>query len=143
MALSRLACTHAHETLIWAFECERHILTYDLINGPDPASQVSSVWRIPTAPGAEKHMDRHPTQKPLRLVRRALLATTREGALVFDPFCGSGITAVVAKELGRFFIGEELERGFAELAGRRVGATERGSVLRAQDLGDAEGSSRR
>ena len=75
-------------------------------------------------------MDRHPTQKHLRLVRRALLATTREGALVFDPFCGSGITAVVAKELGRFFIGEELERGFAELAGRRVGATERGSMLR-------------
>jgi site-specific DNA-methyltransferase (adenine-specific) len=136
MALSRLACTYAHETLIWAFECERHIFTYDLINGPDPASQVSSVWRIPTAPGAaEKRMDRHPTQKPLRLVRRALLATTREGALVFGPFCGSGTTAVVAKELGRLFAGAELERGFAELAGRRVGATERGSVLRAGSRG--------
>ena len=83
-------------------------------------------------------MDRHPTQKHLRLVRRALLATTREGALVFDPFCGSGITAVVAKELGRFFAGEELERGFAELAGRRS----EGACC-AQDLGDAEGSSRR
>jgi hypothetical protein len=77
-------------------------------------------------------MDRHPTQKPLRLLGRALLATTREGALVFDPFCGSGITAVVAKELGRFFIGEELERVSPSSRG---GATERGSVLRAGSRG--------
>ena len=80
-------------------------------------------------------MGRHPAQKPLRLVRRALLASTKEGALVFDPFCSSGTTAVVAKELGRSFVGAELERGFAELAGRRVGATERGSVLRAGSRG--------
>jgi site-specific DNA-methyltransferase (adenine-specific) len=75
-------------------------------------------------------MGYHPTQKPLRLLRRAMLASCREGDLVFDPFCGSGTTAVAAKELGRFFVGAELERGFCELAERRIGATERGSVLR-------------
>ena len=72
----------------------------------------------------------HPTQKPLRLVRRALLASTREGDLVFDPFTGSETTAVAAKELERFFVGAEMEEEFAELAARRIGAAVRGSVLR-------------
>ena len=75
-------------------------------------------------------MGYHPTQKPLRLVRRALLASTREGDLIFDPFCGSGTTGVAAKELGRFFVGAELEREFCELAGRRIGAAARGSLWR-------------
>jgi site-specific DNA-methyltransferase (adenine-specific) len=75
-------------------------------------------------------MGRHPTQKPLRLARRALLASTREGDLVFDPFSGSGTTAVAAKELGRFFVGAELEEEFARLSARRIGATERGGLLR-------------
>jgi site-specific DNA-methyltransferase (adenine-specific) len=63
-------------------------------------------------------------------VRRALVASTHEGDLVFDPFCGSGTTGVAAKELGRFFVGVEMEEEYAELAARRMGATERGSVLR-------------
>ena len=75
-------------------------------------------------------MGHHPIQKPLRLVRRALLASTREGDLVFDPFSGSGTTAVAAKELGRFFVGAELEEEFARLAARRIRATERGDLLR-------------
>ena len=78
----------------------------------------------------EKLHGRHPTQKPLRLLRRAILATTREGDLVFDPFCGSGTTGVAAKELGRFFVGVEMEREYAELAGRRIGSVVRGEVLR-------------
>jgi site-specific DNA-methyltransferase (adenine-specific) len=80
--------------------------------------------------GAEKRLGHHSTQKPLRLVRRALLACTREGGLVFDPFCGSGTTGVAAKELGRAFVGAELEEGYAALAGRRISAAERGGVLR-------------
>jgi site-specific DNA-methyltransferase (adenine-specific) len=82
-------------------------------------------------PRREKLHGYHPTQKPLRLVRRALLASSSgEGDLVLDPFCGSGTTAVAAKELGRFFVGAELERGYCELAARRIGATQRGGVLR-------------
>ena len=129
--LLHTAFTHAHETLLWASKGKgaRHTFNYDLINGPDPASQLSSVWRIPAVPMREKTHGRHPTQKPLRLLRRAILASTREGALVFDPFCGSGTTGVAAKELDRFFVGAEAERGFAELAGRRIGAAERGMVL--------------
>lgn len=126
------AFTHAHETLIWASRgrAARHTFNYELINSPNPGAQVSSVWRIPAVPRGEKAHGYHPTQKPLRLVRRALLASTREGDLVFDPFTGSGTTAVAAKELNRFFIGAELEREFAALAARRIAAAERGSVLR-------------
>jgi site-specific DNA-methyltransferase (adenine-specific) len=65
----------------------------------------------------------------LRLVRRALVASTKEGDLVFDPFCGSGTSGVAAKELGRFFVGAELEEEFAKLAARRIKAAERGGVL--------------
>ena len=128
--MSQLAWTHAHETLIWASKGRGHTFNYDLINSPDPGSQISSVWRMPSVSKREKVHGCHPTQKPLRLVRRALLASTREGDLVFDPFCGSGTTAVAAKELDRFFAGAELEEEFAELSGRRIKATVRGSVLR-------------
>ncbi len=122
--------THAHETLLWASKGKVYTFNYESVNGSDPNTQVSSLWRIPAVPEREKRHGYHPTQKPLRLVRRALLASTREGELVFDPFSGSGTTAVAAKGLDRFFVGAELERGFCELAGRRIGATERGGVLR-------------
>lgn len=81
-------------------------------------------------PRAEKRHGGHPTQKPLRLVRRALLASTCEGDLVLDPFAGSGTTAVAAKELNRTFVGAELEEEFAELAARRVAAARRGQTLK-------------
>ncbi len=124
------AFTHAHETLIWASKGRGHTFNYNLLNTPNPRTQMSSVWRIPAVSTTEKLHGYHPTQKPLRLVRRALVASTRQGDLVFDPFCGSGTTAVAAKELGRFFVGAELEEEFCELAERRTRATVRGSVLR-------------
>lgn len=126
------AFTHSHETLLWASKGRdaRHTFNYDLINSPDPGSQMSSVWRIPSVRRREKAHGYHPTQKPLRLVRRALLASTDESALVFDPFCGSGTTGVAAKELNRAFVGAELEENFCELAQRRIRAAERGGVLR-------------
>ncbi|MBA3388023.1 MAG: hypothetical protein H0U02_01510 [Rubrobacter sp.] len=74
-ALSQFARTHAHETLVWAGKRgARHTFKYDAINSRDPAGQVGSVWRIPPISRREKLHGRHPTQKPLRLVRRALVA---------------------------------------------------------------------
>jgi site-specific DNA-methyltransferase (adenine-specific) len=125
----RTAFTHAHETLLWASKGKGHTFNYDLVNSPNPSSQVSSVWRIAPAPRREKLHGSHPTQKPLRLVRRALLASTREGELVFDPFCGSGTTGVAAKELECFFVGVELEKEYCKLASGRIADTLRGSVL--------------
>jgi len=129
--LPQFAWAHAHETLLWADKGgSRHTFNYHLINSRNPSAQVSSVWSIPSVPRKEKLHGYHPTQKPLRLVRRAVVASSREGDLVFDPFCGSGTMGVVAKELGRFFVGSEREEGYAELAARRIGAAVRGGVLR-------------
>jgi len=124
-----LACAHAHETLIWASKSKgaRHTFDYDLISSLDSTAQVSSVRRIPTGPKAEKLRGYHPTQKPLRFVKRALFASVEERNLVFDPYTDSGTTAV-AKELNRAFIGVELEEELAELAARRLAATQRGSL---------------
>ncbi len=126
------AFTHAHETLLWASKGRgaRYTFNYDLINSLDPGTQMSSVWHIPPPPKREKLHGHHPTQKPLRLVRRALLASTREGDLIFDPFTGSGTTGVAAKELGHFFVGAELEEEFCKLAARRIRAAVPGSLLR-------------
>jgi site-specific DNA-methyltransferase (adenine-specific) len=129
--LAQLACAHADETLIWASKSKgaRHIFNYDLISSLDPTAQVSSVRRVPIVPKVEKLHGYHPTQKPLRFLRRALLAFMEEGNLAFDPYTGSEITAV-AKELNRAFIGVELEEGLAKRAVRRMAATQRGSLLR-------------
>jgi site-specific DNA-methyltransferase (adenine-specific) len=116
--------------MIWASKSKRsrHTFTCDLLNGL--GSQLSSVWRVPTVPKREKLHGYHPTQKSLKLVRRAILASTQEGDLALDPFCGSGTTAVAAKELNRFFVGTDMEREFCGLAGRRIEAIARGSMLR-------------
>jgi site-specific DNA-methyltransferase (adenine-specific) len=126
------AFTHAHETLLWASKGKgaRHTFNYDLINSLVPSTQMTSVWHIPPPSKREKLHGYHPTQKPLRLVRRALLASTREGELIFDPFTGSGTTGVAAKELGRFFVGAELEEEFCKIAARRIRAAVPGSLLR-------------
>jgi site-specific DNA-methyltransferase (adenine-specific) len=101
------AFTHVHETLVWATKGKgaRHTFNYDLVNSPNPDAQVSSVWRTPAVPWSEKLHGYHLTQQPLRPVRRVLLASTKEGDLVFDPFSGSGTTAGAAKELNRTFGG--------------------------------------
>src|SRR5215212_11438159 len=132
LALSQLAWAHAHETLLWASKGSgsRYTFNYDLINSQHQNAQLSSVWHIPSVPKNEKLYGYHPTQKPLRLVRRAILASSREGDLIFDPFSGSRTSGVAAKELGRFFVGAEKEGEYAELAGRRIGAAVRGGVLR-------------
>jgi site-specific DNA-methyltransferase (adenine-specific) len=140
--LSQLAWAHAHETLLWASKGRgsRHTFNYDLINSRDPKAQISSVWHIPSVPKREKLHGYHPTQKPLRLLRRAILASTHEGDLVFDPFCGSGTSGVASKELWRVFVGAEKEEEYVELAARRIGAAVRGEVLREiPDLGAEDG----
>jgi len=62
----------------------------------------------------------HPTQKPEKLLAKLLLASSREGDFVFDPFLGSGTTAAVARKLGRHFLGIELDENYACLALKRV-----------------------
>ena len=84
--------------------------------------QMKNVWRF-TAPGNdEKKYGKHPTQKPLALIERCLIAGTSENDLVVDPFAGSGSTGVAALRLGRRFKGSELDLKFSRLAAKRLKA---------------------
>ena len=82
--------------------------------------QMRSVWSIPFPHQKEKEFGKHPTQKPLDLLRRIIRASTNEGDLILDPFMGSGTTGVAAVELGRRFVGIELEPEYVDLAKRRL-----------------------
>ncbi len=78
------------------------------------------VWAVPTPGPREKIHGRHPTQKPLALLDRVLAASAAEGALVLDPFSGSGTTGVAAVRAGCRFLGIERDRGYADLAAHRL-----------------------
>jgi site-specific DNA-methyltransferase (adenine-specific) len=114
--------THSTETVLWAAKDakSRHCFNYPLMRQIAGGKQMKSVWRI-TAPGAqEKKHGKHPTQKPLALVERCLLASTKEGDLVLDPFVGGGTTAVAAMEQRRRCVGVELEEANLKIAARRI-----------------------
>jgi hypothetical protein len=86
----------------------------------NPPSSLGSVWTM-TAPGSdEKTHGKHPTQKPVALVERCLLASTNEGDLVLDPFLGNGTTAVASLRLKRGCVGVELDLHHVEMAARRA-----------------------
>ena len=81
--------------------------------------QMTDVWRMPSIAPWEKTCGRHPTQKPLALVVRAILACTKKDARVLDPFAGSGTTGIAANLAGRRFVGIDCERQYLEIAVRR------------------------
>ena len=62
----------------------------------------------------------HPTQKPIKLIKRLIYASSNKGDIVFDPFVGSGSTAVAAVQLERDFLGFEIEKKYYEIAARRI-----------------------
>ena len=68
----------------------------------------------------ENGIKAHPTQKPLKLIQQVVLACSKKGDLILDPFLGSGTTAIVAKALGRNWIGIEKEKKYVDLAQKRV-----------------------
>lgn len=120
----------AHETIIWASKNEKskHFFNYQLMKSEDfPGDQLKnlgkqmrSVWSIPATPAREKVHGKHPTQKPLALLERLIMAATQEGDTVLDPFMGSGTSGVAALEAGRKFIGVEIDSVYLELAIKRI-----------------------
>lgn len=124
-AAPNLSCryfTASHETLIWAAtsRAARHVFNYDEVRRLNEGRQMRTVWEIPTSPPREKDLGRHPTQKPLALLHRIILASSKPGDLVLDPFSGSGTTGVAALQLGRRYVGIELEEQYLELSRRRL-----------------------
>src|SRR5215471_11016798 len=122
--------TNAHETLIWAARdasAKGYTFNYEALKAGNEDIQVRSDWTIPLCTGEErlKQPDGaklHPTQKPEALVARVILAASRPGDVVLDPFFGTGTTGAVAKRLGRSFIGIEREKSYMRAAEKRIAA---------------------
>jgi len=120
-----LACryfTHATETIIWAAKDKksRHTFNYKLMKETNRGKQMKSVWEIRPPESWEKRFGKHPTQKPVALLERILLASTNEGDLVLDPFAGSGTTLLAAFRLRRHALGCELSLDYVSLSIRRL-----------------------
>jgi modification methylase llaDCHIB len=121
--LARRTFTHSTETVLWArkdIKNNKHFFNYDLMREFNDGKQMKDVWSGSLTPKREKTFGKHPTQKPLYLLERMILASTKENALILDPFMGSGTTAVACKKLNRNFIGIEKESEFVELAKNRI-----------------------
>jgi site-specific DNA-methyltransferase (adenine-specific) len=131
-ASPNLSCrffTASHETLIWARKEKKakHHFDYDLMKGGDwegdvlkkPGLQMRSVWSIGTPKPYEKKFGKHPTQKPLELLRRIVLASTKKGDIVLDPFTGSSTTGLAAAMHDRKFVGVDLEKSYLEVSKKR------------------------
>ncbi|MBU6428415.1 MAG: site-specific DNA-methyltransferase [Cyanobacteria bacterium REEB65] len=116
--------THSTETVLWAAKSpkSRHTFHYHAMRQAAGGKQMKSVWRMPAPAPSEKRHGHHPTQKPLALLERIVLATSNPEDLVLDPFVGSGTTGVAAALAGRRFIGIDLDPSYLDLARRRYEA---------------------
>ena len=121
--------TNAHETLIWASKSEdsRYTFNYRAMKALNDELQMRSDWVIPICSGGERvktdGVKAHPTQKPEALLYRILLACTKPGDVILDPFFGSGTTGAVARRLGRRWIGIERESRYVKVARERIAST--------------------
>ena len=118
--------TNAHETLIWASKSKKskYTFNYQSLKCLNDDLQMRSDWMLPICNGKERLKKNgkkiHSTQKPESLLHRIILATTNKGDSVFDPFLGTGTTAVVAKKLGRNYYGIEKDKKYFKAAQDRI-----------------------
>ena len=119
--------TNAHETLLWAVpkKTGKYTFNYETMKQYNGGKQMRSDWHIDICLGAERLKDAdgkslHSTQKPMELLRRVILSSTKQGDLILDPFFGSGTTGAVARELSRNFIGIEQSAEYVVAARARI-----------------------
>lgn len=119
--------THSTEFIIWARKNEKvsHYFDYELMKESNEGKQMKDVWNLPAIAQWEKSKGRHPTQKPLSLLTRIILASTKPNAWVLDPFSGSSTTGIAANLFNRRFLGIEKEREFLDLSIKRKTEIER------------------
>ncbi|HCP01057.1 MAG TPA: modification methylase [Rhodospirillaceae bacterium] len=124
--------TNAHETMIWAAKSQKskYTFNYEAMKALNDDLQMRSDWLLPICNGNERIKGEdgrkaHPTQKPEALLHRVVLASTRVGDIILDPFFGSGTTGAVAKQLGRDFIGIERDPDYIAVAEKRIAQTRR------------------
>jgi site-specific DNA-methyltransferase (adenine-specific) len=131
-ASPNLSCrffTASHETIIWARKDKKakHTFNYGAMKEGDwpedqlkkPNLQMRSVWAMGTPRPDEKIHGKHPTQKPLSLLRRIVLASTNKGDIILDPFTGSSTTGLAAIMNKRKFLGVDMEKKYLDLSIKR------------------------
>ncbi|KJR41826.1 DNA methylase N-4/N-6 domain-containing protein [Candidatus Magnetoovum chiemensis] len=130
--MTKRVFTHSTEFIVWAVKGKKWIFNYEELKKINPEKQqngslkqMRDVWSLPLVQGKERLKGEngralHPTQKPEEMLKRIIIASSNKGDLVLDPFLGSGTTAVVAKKLGRKWIGIEINKNYVEMAQRRL-----------------------
>lgn len=113
--------THSTEFIIWARKSDKkaHFYNYDLMKRINDNKQMTDVWHLPAIARWEKSCGKHPTQKPLSLLIRIILASTLPHAWILDPFAGSSTTGIAASLTDRKYLGIELNPEFLNLSKNR------------------------
>ena len=113
--------THSSELIIWARKEEKvpHYYNYELMKSLNDGKQMKDVWKLPAIARWEKSCGKHPTQKPLSVLTRIILASTKPNAWILDPFTGSSTTGIAANLVNRRFLGIDQEIEFLELSKNR------------------------
>lgn len=113
--------THSTEFILWAKRSpkSKHYFNYELMKEINGGTQMRDVWTLPAIAKWEKSCGKHPTQKPLPLLARIILASTKENDWILDPFSGSGTTGIASTILGRRYLGLERETEFLEMSKAR------------------------
>lgn len=113
---------HSTETILWAkkdIKKAKHKFNYALMKELNGGKQAKDVWETSLTKHSEKKYGKHPTQKPIAILEKLILASTDEGDLILDPFNGSGTTGIVANKLKRKYIGIDLEKEYLDITIRR------------------------
>lgn len=120
--------TYSTEFIIWARKSEKvpHYYNYELMKHINDDKQMTDVWRLPAIAPWEKTCGKHPTQKPLCVLSRIIMASTKPGAWILDPFAGSSTTGIAANLLDRHFLGIEREEEYAAMSKARREELEKG-----------------
>ena len=113
--------TYSTEFIIWARKSQKkpHYFNYDLMKELNGNKQMTDVWQLPAIGKWEKSCGKHPTQKPLGVLARLILASTKPGSWILDPFSGSATTGIAASLLGRKYLGLEIEEEFLSISKAR------------------------
>ena len=113
--------TYSSEFIIWARKSPKvaHYYNYELMKHINGDKQMRDVWNLPAIAQWEKRCGKHPTQKPLCVLSRIIMASTKPGAWILDPFAGSSTTGIAANLLDRRYLGIEREAEYAAISKAR------------------------
>lgn len=119
--------TESTEHLIWAVKNhskKRWIFNYSEMKKMNQGKQMRNMWILPLTPKSEKWAGEHPTQKPIELLKRVILSSSKQGNTILDPFLGSGTTSAVAEFCGRNSIGIEKNKDYLDIIKKRMNASQ-------------------